>query len=187
LIDFVGQASPASRIRLVAVDTVTLVLQLLVLAVTVERSGPVTKGGEEGVGSNYEIAGARQRQTQDAEERGVLHSSELASSSEDIEMQPLHHGRTSADVDGELDEQGSGNGHPLDTFNSGQHIIVDLHILDTIRSQWTGSGALSTNIDNRAASQGSGPRAVVGVVEVAGRRLGFQVGLRGEREDGGEG
>lgn len=165
----------------------TLVLQLLVLAVTVERSGPVTKGGEEGVGSNYEIAGARQRQTQDAEERGVLHSSELASSSEDIEMQPLHHGRTSADVDGELDEQGSGNGHPLDTFNSGQHIIVDLHILDTIRSQWTGSGALSTNIDNRAASQGSGPRAVVGVVEVAGRRLGFQVGLRGEREDGGEG
>lgn len=170
-----------------AVDTVTLVLQLLVLAVTVERSGPVTKGGEEGVGSNYEIAGARQRQTQDAEERGVLHSSELASSSEDIEMQPLHHGRTSADVDGELDEQGSGNGHPLDTFNSGQHIIVDLHILDTIRSQWTGSGALSTNIDNRAASQGSGPRAVVGVVEVAGRRLGFQVGLRGEREDGGEG
>jgi len=171
----------------VAVDTVTLVLQLLVLAVTVERRGPVTKGGDEGVGSNYEIVGARQRQTQDAEERGVLHSSEPASSSEDIEMQPLHPSRTSADVDGELDEQESGNGHPLDPFNSGQHIIVDLHILDTIRSQWTGSGALSTNIYNRAASQGSGTRAVVGVVEVAGRRLGFQVGLRGEREDGGEG
>lgn len=174
----------------------TLVLQLLALAVTVERRGPVTKRGEEegGGGSNYEITGLRQRQTQDAEERGVRHSSELASSSsDDIEMQPLHHrGRTSADdVNSELEEQESGNAHPLDTFHSGQHIIADLHLLDTIRSQWTTrSGALSTttNIDNGAASQGSsGTRAVVGVVEVAGRRLGFQVGLRGEREDGDEG
>lgn len=162
-----------------------LALQLLILAVTVERRGPVTKEEGEGVRSIDEFAGARHGQTQDAEERGVLHGSESASLTEDIELQPLR-GRTGADVDGELDQLSPGNEHPLDTFNSGQHIIADLHVLDTIKSQWTGYGALSTNVDSGAGSQGDGTRAVVGVVEVAGRRLGFRVGLRGEREEGEE-
>lgn len=164
----------------------TLALQLLILTVTVGRKGPVSKEEEEGVGSIQEFAGTGQRQTQDAEERGVLYSAEPISPTEDIEMQPIR-GRTGADVNGELDELLPGNEHPLDTFNSGQHIIADLHILDTIKSQWKGSGALSSNIDYGAGGQGRGTRAVVGVVDVAGRRLGFRVGLRGEREERGEG
>jgi len=154
------------RSRLVGLDLLVLVLQLVILGVTLERTG--VKAGDE--------AGIEIRQDHDAEERGVIRED----SSNDIEMQDLQHtssGRTGGDEDRERDEllEADANSeqesqHPLDPFYTGNHVIANLHILDTICTQWQAS---SVNAEATDASTTSGTQAAA-VNTVAGRVLAYR-------------
>lgn len=169
LIDFVGQESPVSRIRLVVLDILTWVLQLVILALVLERRKIATSSGsrsdaEQPVPSSS--PSIFRRQDHDSEERGVLRPPS-GSFTENIELQPLLSGRTGADEDHERnellrsvppsqspndynDEDGDPGvmtleEHPLDRFHSGQHVLADMFLLDVVRTQWLrhrGAGAI---------------------------------------------
>ena len=176
MIDFVGQASPVGRWRLVGLDILILALQILILEVTLERRGikpidEVVAGVAQAVPEN--------RQDHDSEERGMLRPS--ADTGEDIELRDLQHtstGRTGADEDRERDEllplDGSSeprNHHPLDPFYTGEHVIVNLHILDTIRAQWQASGVSTERSDAAATSS-----VQATTVALAGRTFTYRLG-----------
>lgn len=184
LIDFVGQESPVSRIRLVSLDMLTCALQLVILAVVLERRkiAPLSvsqSGADEPVLS----PSLPRSQDHDSEERGILRPP--GSPSEDIELQPLSTGRTGADEDRERnellrhatsprspDDDDPGvtamDEHPLDRFHSGQHVLADMYLLDVVRTQWSQyrgavpEGGVRANIRRRRVLMFSGGRLTVG-------------------------
>jgi len=148
LIDFVGELGPISKFRLGGLDILVLVMQCVILAVVLEKEdlkseleGNTTRGGEAGLTG----------QDHDAEEQGVLRS-EIVEREEGVEMQNLSSSTAMRDNDqsrvaGEAEEQESlfeassshqriRGEHPLDTFNSGQYIIANLHIIDALQSSY---------------------------------------------------
>lgn len=178
--DFVGQESPVSKIRLLLLDILTLALQLVILAVVLERRKLGTDSSATGA-ANPSIQ--PQPQDHDSEERGIYRTS--STSAEDIELQTFSSGRTGADEDRERNELSSPSSshfqddgtlaavdeHPLDPFHSGQHIIADLSILDTIRAQWMQYGSLAS----AASEAGAEGREAMDEVTVR-RRIGFRIG-----------
>ncbi|MCJ1283785.1 hypothetical protein MMC26_003116 [Xylographa opegraphella] len=155
LIDFIGELGPISKTRMVLLDLIIMALQFVILAVVLERE-ELKKSMEGSLASapslNEEEAGPR-GQDHDAEEQGIHRS--LAGEAGDIEMQPLRSTRpeTGNDYQGsEMDTfidlpltipGSSASEHPLDTFNSGQYIIANLHISETIRvsyRRWLNGG-----------------------------------------------
>ena len=171
LIDFVGQESPVSRWRLLVLDAMVLALQIFILVVTLERRKVAVEQDVlvEAVGNA--------RQDHDSEERGMLRRDGTVH--EDIELQDIRHtssGRTGGDEDRERDElhdpDGSDeprNQHPLDPFLAGQALIVNVHVIDTIRSQWRSTADAS---DEAATS------SAAAVAAAAGRTLSFRLGDR---------
>ncbi len=151
LIDFVGQEGPTSKLRLVVLDVLVLFLQLLALAATVERQAlktgfglPLAPGGTAAVASNGR---ASARQDHDSEERGVRRES--AGAGENIELQDLgrgasgrgRHRRTPIPTRSEEQSPVEPRAVPppendLDVFMSGDVILSDFHLLDTVRRQW---------------------------------------------------
>ncbi len=154
LIDFVGQEGPTSKLRLVALDLLVLFLQLLALAATVERQAlktglglPPTLG--QGVAATMRNERASARQDHDSEERGVRRES--AVEGEDIELQDLNTGNRGRGrhrrvaTPAPSPEQSQSPVEPravpptendLDVFMSGDVILSDFHLLDTVRRQW---------------------------------------------------
>ncbi|CAF9909218.1 MAG: hypothetical protein ALECFALPRED_005414 [Alectoria fallacina] len=171
LIDFVGQESPVSRWRLLVLDAFVLALQVLILAVTLERKKLAVENGDVLVEEVEEA-----RQDHDSEERGMLRRDDTVQ--EDIELQDVRHpssGRTGGDEDRERDElHESGESHeprdqhPLDPFLTGQAVIVNVHVIDTIRSQ-------HFTADTSSEATASGAAAVAAV---AGRTLSYRLGER---------
>ncbi len=171
MIDFVGQESPVSKWRLLALDVLVLALQVLILAVTLERK----KIAVDGDVLVEEVEEARQ--DHDSEERGMLRRDETAQ--DGIELQDIRHtssGRTGGDEDRERDELHDSDEsiepreqHPLDPFLTGQAVIVNVHVMDTIRSQWTFTA------DTSGEATASGAAAVAAV---AGRTLSYRLGER---------
>lgn len=172
LIDFVGQKSPVSRWRLLVLDASVLALQVLILAVTLERKKLAVENGEDLVEGVEEA-----RQDHDSEERGMLRRDNPVPG--DIELQNMRHtsfGRTGGDEDRERDEllesdesTGPRDQHPLDPFLTGQAVIINVHVIDTIRSQWHFSA------DTSGEATASGAAAVAAV---AGRTLSYRLGER---------
>lgn len=171
LIDFVGQESPVSRWRLLVLDAFVLALQVLILAVTLERKKLAV---ENGVVLVEEVEEARQ--DHDSEERGMLRRDDAVQ--EDIELQDVRHtssGRTGGDEDRERDELHESDEsheprdqHPLDPFLTGQAVIVNVHVIDTIRSQH-----FTADTSGEATASGA-----VAVAAVAGRTLSYRLGER---------
>ncbi len=184
VIDFVGQRSPVGIWKLVGLDILVFALQILVLGVTLERRG-ITKV-DEVIQSAVQVV-TENGQDHDSEERGVFRQATAAG--DDIELQDLQHapsGRTGGDTDRERDElllpDGSSEPrvhHPLDPFYTGDYIIANLHILDTIRAQWQASG-ISTGGSAAAATSGAQAAAVAAV---AGRSFTYRLG-QGIRRNG---
>ena len=170
LIDFVGQESPASRWRLLVLDTIVLALQTLILAITLERR----KLAAEYVSALVEEV-EQERQDHDSEERGMLRRD--GNAQDGIELQDMRHtssGRTGGDEDRERDEllecDGGNeprNRHPLDPFLTGQTVIANVHVIDTIRAQWR----FTTNTSGEATNSG-----VAAVAAAAERTLSFRLG-----------
>lgn len=171
LIDFVGQESPVSKWKLLVLDTLVLALQVLILAVTLERKKLAVQNGDVLVEEVEEA-----RQDHDSEERGMLRRDDTVQ--DGIELQNIRHtssGRTGGDEDRERDELLESDEsteprdqHPLDPFITGQAVIANVRVIDTIRSQWL-------TADTSGESTASGAAAVAAV---AGRTLGYRLGER---------
>jgi hypothetical protein len=193
LIDFVGQESPVSRIRLISLDILTCTLQLIVLAIVLERRKIATSSiSPSGADEPLPSPSTSRGQDHDSEERGILRPS--VSSTEDIELQPLSSGRTGADEDRERNEllphassprspidEDPGvtavDEHPLDRFHTGQLFLADMYLLDVVRTQWqrhrgaVPEGGARPGVLRRRVLRFSGGRFTVGV-EQEGTRLG---------------
>lgn len=140
MIDFVGQRGPTSKWKLVGMDVSILVLQLVMLSVYAKRRDlkkrlAKTASGEtrdsetptEAEGhAEYNIgqqANATREQDPDSEERGVLRRTDTlsdigADQNEEDALLP-----SSSDI---------GHVDALDVLASGQCVIGDLHIVDTL-------------------------------------------------------
>jgi len=184
--DFVGQLSPISKTRLVATDLLFWALQIVMLAVSLERrklgggDGEAAAAGANSSGGNEE---AESWQAQDAAERGERRDTN-AEDTENIEMHVLsrhHMGRDEAEEDLLPDGSASvpSDRHPLDDFNSGQHVIANLDILGMVRTQWSQRNAFRTATSEPADAHSSPSSAALAAV-AAGRALGFRPRVGGQ-------
>ena len=132
LVDFVGELGPISKLRLVYFDVLVMLLQFAMLAVFLDRrelkrvmDAPIVL--EPGTRATVP---SRTQQDHDSEERG-LRRFDRAMASE----------RTAFLGQGEEEEEDTDSRtrrseHHLDALYSGQIVIADLHIIDTIKSSW---------------------------------------------------
>jgi hypothetical protein len=142
IMEFIGQQGPTSKLHLVILDLLVLTLQIVHLSTFVLRqrvkdslqTAPIPVPGAAAIG----------RQTLEDEERGIRGSAEQQRT-QDIELQAL-------DSSGEAVEAGDTAEHEallastaaphrtdasiFDAFNSGQIVIADLDIYDTVREQF---------------------------------------------------
>ena len=184
--DFVGQLSPISKTRLVAADLLFWALQIIMLAVSLERRKLGGGNGEAAAAGAISSGGDEEAvswQAQDAAERGERRDI-YAEDTESIEMDSLSRqqmGRDEAEEDLLPDGSTSvsSDRHPLDDFNSGQHIIADLDILGMIRTQWSQRNAFGT-ATSEPASAHSGPSSAALAAVAAGRALGFRLRVGGQ-------
>ncbi|KAL8807756.1 MAG: hypothetical protein Q9200_004555 [Gallowayella weberi] len=167
LIDFVGQKSPVSRTRLLAFDALVLGLQLVMLALIVERRNPV---GPSGTSSDSTSSGEIAPQDHNSEERGMRRSEE---GTEVIELRPLQpvserrEGGEGQDPLGDL--KSTTKEHPGDAFYSGQYIIVHVHMIDTIQHHWR---QVYANANEFPSHNSIGPAADT---DMSRRRLGLRM------------
>lgn len=140
--DFIGQKGPTSKIHLVLLDFVVLALQLIHLSILIAKQR--AKEAAEGAGSQHS---ARTTQNHDFEERGLLRADH---DPVDIELQDLNpSGRHEGPEESTEPEGGGGerdallastapasDAHIFDAFNSGEIIIADLNIAETVRTQF---------------------------------------------------
>ncbi|EED18589.1 conserved hypothetical protein [Talaromyces stipitatus ATCC 10500] len=144
-IDFVGQKAPVSRIRLVIFDFLIMLIHLVMLGLILERVR---------IGENRESTtqdqesptdtedGTNPGQDHDAEERGVLRNEtdNDESSSSSPPERPRDSSLERTALLAEPAEDGSSpqlrNSHPLDTFVSGEALILDMGLFETIHDQW---------------------------------------------------
>ncbi|TKA83778.1 hypothetical protein B0A55_00024 [Friedmanniomyces simplex] len=144
LIDFIGQKGPSSKMHLLLLDLLVVMLQLIHLSAHITRQR--LKEGSISVttpnGRRYTPA-APSRQDHDAEERGVRRSGEL----QDIEMQTLNPSGSNAAASEEAEDSteretllasttARTDAHIFDAFNSGQIVLADLNLLQTLKEQF---------------------------------------------------
>ena len=144
-VDFVGEKGPISKVKLVVFDTLIVALQIILLAVDIERTE--LKKAMNKSSANSSDPSASPVQDLDSEERG-LHR-DIGMSAEDIELRPLRSSISQANRSGET-EEGEGFGsptafqqrrtdeHPENIYDGGQQVIANLHIIESIRTAWRG-------------------------------------------------
>jgi hypothetical protein len=148
IIDFIGQRPPSSKVLLIGLDIVILCLQSFMLAVHIEE-GRLKKAlaSKDSIAEFIASGGVESAQDHNAEERGVV--AHTVQSTDDIELQniasPSAGLRDEAAEGEERDillaermrraevEEGDG---PLDIFYSGNVMVGEFHVLETIRRQW---------------------------------------------------
>lgn len=165
IIDFIGQKGPTSKYQLVTLDLLILALQCVMLAVHVEKErlkAILSPNNSTPASSLTPSTAAIPSQDLDAEERGVIRNI-VTDGSDGMEMHEL--GETSQRaVDGTRSSQLSNvdaeqehllseavgpaavvpQDGPLDMFYSGNVIIADFHVLQTLRNQWEDHDTAST-------------------------------------------
>jgi hypothetical protein len=122
LIDFVGEAGPVAKGRLLLADLAVFVLQMVLLAVVLEREELRRKMGGRAAGAAEADARpeAEAGQDHDAEEQGILRAEAEA-------------GRRDQ---GEEQRVGRREKHHLDDLHSGQYVVANLFVFDAIRRSW---------------------------------------------------
>jgi len=148
-IDFIGQKSPVPIFRLLFFDFLVLIVHLIMLGLIVERVKSNVTGSNSSTAPTVQQR-AVPNQDADSEERGVLRNENPPSRlhrrarGDDIELAVLEN-RDETDVDttelltdfhDATYEQTWKDSHPLDPFCSGEVVILDMSILETIRDQW---------------------------------------------------
>jgi len=145
IIDFIGQLSPVSKFHLVLLDLVVTALQLVMLVALTERQKQMRqiKGTDAGnVGSVPGGVGAGGTQDHDSEERGVLRED----SSGAAETEALLASSESRELREPMSEI-----ERLDHLFSGQAVVAQLSIADTVRDQYRSyvGGMSSSNSSDR--------------------------------------
>lgn len=193
-IDFIGQ-KPVPVFRLLAFDTLILLVDVVMLALIIERVKTVGTKGQASLSPNGNTTTSANsdtnttqsgQQDHDAEERGVRSSEdggEITDSPENDATNTSPVPEIDDDVQDErttlLADPGEGGtgpiprgGHPLDSFSTGQAVIMDMGFFTTIRDQWRHS---STPVRQGDARYAPSPQAATFLRE----RLGLQVGADG--------
>ncbi|KAL0255091.1 hypothetical protein SLS55_009619 [Diplodia seriata] len=140
LIDWIGQQGPSSKLRLFLLDFFILVLQVVMLAATLklqkvkrrktpDASSSSSDATPEGAGESS-TAQAPTRQDVDSEERGILRRSSTLSTLQD--RAPDERDELLGDA---ADVPESSLQASLDALNSGQAVVAELFIFDTVREQ----------------------------------------------------
>lgn len=164
VLDFIGQMGGNIRWRLLGLDFLVLVLQVMCCAVVRARAR-VEEGFGGGIVKAEEVVGSRSRgQGVEDEERGVRRSEEVARG-EEVEMERLNpQGRRDMPaVAAEDDARGSvlasttaalerTDAHIFDAFNSGQIVLADLDLGRLIRDEWNRIGVVD-EVEDEAASR----------------------------------
>jgi len=139
LLDFVGQHGPSSKFRLVLLDLFISLLQLVALSATVKRrtlkkakgSGTSSENTSGGEATTSEVtAPLLSEQDHDAEERGVLRRP--SSPSPSISNTTAE---SSTSEFGPRQQSSSRAWESVDVLASGQSVIAELYIWDTLRDQ----------------------------------------------------
>ena len=144
VVDFIGQKPPSSRFTLLLLDVAILGLQCFMLAVHGERERlrkvvmPSRRMASSTAGT--ETADAMltsSTQDHDAEERGVLRDApEPVETADGIELQPLT-GSAATETGqepGAAMPEGYAASSLSDTLRSGNAILADFHVLNSIRT-----------------------------------------------------
>lgn len=149
-IDFIGQKGPVSKFRLLMFDVLVMMLHFIMLGLVLER---VKTGSSSSAVTSTQSEEPTVNQDHDSEERGVLRRNRRARSrraaGDELELDDLTPNNPPASI-GETSEwtellaepsessQGprSKDRHPLDTFMTGEAVIMDMSLVDTIRDQW---------------------------------------------------
>lgn len=164
IIDLIGQKGPTSKIHLVLLDFLVLALQCFMLVVHLEKERLTSvltaflKPGAEAGLPRVEVVAS---QDLDAEERGVVR--DAVTDNGDIEMQamnPRNDGPSTTDIESGLEtdaersrlldeppprDETEDDDTPLDIFWTGNAIVADFHVLDTLRKQRHNYGHLSAS------------------------------------------
>ncbi|KAB8229217.1 DSC4 family protein [Aspergillus alliaceus] len=156
LIDFIGQKAPVSVTRLLLSDLLVLVLDLVMLGLVVERVK--TTEASAPVSTISGVIETPNEQDHDSEERGVLNNTSNRPTSDGIELdelrprvectditpdEQLEHTELLADPSESGHVSSARNSHALDTFSSGEAVIMDLGFFGIIRDQWRYSPAVA--------------------------------------------
>lgn len=159
MIDFVGYKAPASKVRLVGMDLLLVGLQVVMMGLLVRRREMEIISRSEGIGGVESSTQQQQQQRRrrrrqprdtDEEERGglSLSSSEIEEEGEEEQEQEnpqlassssssaYTFARTEYTTDSLLSPPRQLQDHPLDTFHSGQYIIANIHLGETLRKEW---------------------------------------------------
>ncbi|PYH79756.1 DUF1746-domain-containing protein [Aspergillus uvarum CBS 121591] len=174
-IDFIGQKAPVPLTRLLSMDVLVLLLDLVMLALVVERVKTVEAQQQGPIGtatSRSNILSAIINglgQDHDSEERGVLRGAATGTTDDQTEVlvsrRPAMEERPEDhDHDTLIDERtelladpaetglnlgrsttAAKDSHPLDQFASGQAMIMNVGLVDVVREQWRYTPATGRN------------------------------------------
>lgn len=189
IIDFVGQLSPVSRLRLVATQLLVWLLQTIMLAVSLERRELAGESNETAAAGAYPGTVDEEPiswEDQDAAERGERGTAYNANGV-DIELQPINRDWSRSDARNGSAEASddfpgclgvaSANEHPLDSFNSGQHVIAHLDLLSTTLRQWPQRYTFSQGTSGSTFAESGSAAAVAAIV--AGNNPDFRIRAEG--------
>lgn len=185
-IDFIGQ-TPAPIFRLLSFDLFIFLVDFIMLALIVERVKMTSStssttssntAANTGTSTDGNTPQPNDQQDHDAEERGVIRATDDAGNASGQSPVPVPGVDIDEDVHDERtnlladpgDDIASRSEHPLDTFASGQAIIVDIRLLHTIRDQWQYS-----TVQRRPAGFVPSPETATFLRQ----RFGLQVGTDG--------
>ncbi|TQB74783.1 hypothetical protein MPDQ_004225 [Monascus purpureus] len=167
-IDFIGEKAPVSVLRLISLDIIILFIDFIMMGLIIERVKTVGLASATADGtsaSDTRDTSGRQVQDHDSEERGVLQrglGTALAMSTNhdggDVDSNGLgprdNPARTRSSIDERLERtellagspegglsQGTRDSHALDSFFSGEAVIMDMGLISAIREQWRHSPA----------------------------------------------
>jgi len=155
IIDFIGQRGPTWKLHLIVLDILIAGIQLLGLAVLLRR-----EVSDDNLNTNDQLEGGRQgvdvatRQDLDSEEQGFLRSGGHQGIHDNIELQPLRRSVEDGDrhyhEENDNDDDNDGEAeplnheqrdppprpHPMDVYYSGQVVVADFCLLQTIKEQY---------------------------------------------------
>ncbi|KAF2814660.1 DUF1746-domain-containing protein [Mytilinidion resinicola] len=165
IIDFIGQQGPSSKFHLAALDISVMVLQVVMLSVHVKRRNlkkrlPKPSGTETTPTTAPATETADQprnpEQDADAEERGVLRRTDTFS---DIGQEPDEEDELLPTAEDASTRPSAPGADLLDALNSGQVVIADLHVLDTL---WEEHETYSANLTARSSGASNTASASLG-------------------------
>ncbi|WEW59978.1 hypothetical protein PRK78_005460 [Emydomyces testavorans] len=197
-IDFIGQKGPISKLRLIAFDILIIALQIIMMGVILEKERTKavfpSESSHSASTSSSSSSAAEPDSTQDldSEERGVHRAGETiaAPSGHDVALGSLQpadaeYENNNNDNHEEGDSERRGlllststadaqrrfgrDVHPRDVFLTGDVVIVEMNIFQTLRDQWCRNP--STN-----SAESSGSTAAISPRIYFRRRLGVHFG-----------